>query len=322
MGADLDISVVEQSLDVTLATLSVEVGASGPDPILDISILETAVNVDVAEMSLAIEMQEAVLEVSTQEAVIEVEAAGPRGAAGEPGTGAAIEVPFSYGDATPEFLMTVPDAELVQKVGILITTPFNGVGAALKIGSSLAPASLMAQGENNPAEAGTYETHPNVSYGAATGIYLTTTPGAGASQGAGVVTLIAGESAAGQPAPIGSDGVIITRIAAQALGGHRLVYASSATGCNYADNTVYAQRFAILGLTIGAAAIGAEVSILSFGMITELSWVWTPGPLYLGIDGLITQTPPVAPAAFLLVVGAAVDATHVLIDLHEPIVIQ
>ncbi|CAN5813981.1 hypothetical protein BH20PSE1_BH20PSE1_01020 [soil metagenome] len=202
MGADLDISVVEASIDVTLATLSVEVEASGP-PILDIAILETAVNVDVAEMSLAIEVQEAVLEVSTQEAVIEVEAAGPRGPQGEPGVGAGI-----------------------------------------------------------------------------------------------------------------------TRIAAQALGGQRLVYASSASGCDYADNRVFAQRFALLGITQGAVVGGAEATILSYGPFTEPSWSWTPGPLYLGIDGLITQTPPVAPAAFLLVVGVAVDATHVLIDLHEPITLN
>ena len=161
-----------------------------PDPILDISLLETAVNVDVAEASLAIEIQEAVLEVSTQETVIEVEAAGPRGAQGEPGAGAGIEIPFAYGDATPSFLTTVAAGKLVYEVAILITTPFNGTGAALKIGNTLVPDGLMAEGENNPAEASTYVTHPNVSYVGPTGIYLTITPGAGASQGAGLITLI------------------------------------------------------------------------------------------------------------------------------------
>lgn len=160
------------------------------DPVLDISLVQAALEVKLEEAAIAVNIGEAQVEVVQQEAVIAVEAAGPRGPQGDPGQGAAIEVPFSYGDATPEFLTTAQAGKLVYEVGILITTPFNGAGAALKIGSTLVTDGLMSQGENNPASAGTYETHPNVSFGGPAGVYLTIIPGAGASQGAGLITLI------------------------------------------------------------------------------------------------------------------------------------
>ena len=129
---------------------------------------------------------------------------------------------------------------------------------------------------------------------------------------------------AGATGPRGPGGAsTLTLTAAQALGGHRLVYSSAPGACDYATNAVFGQRFALLGLTLGAAASGASVEVLSYGPITEGSWSWTPGgALYLGTNGLLTQTPPVAPATFLVVVGYAIDATRILLDLHDPIAIN
>lgn len=104
---------------------------------------------------------------------------------------APLEIPFSWGDATPKLLALVATGKLVSEVSIILTTTFNGVGATLAIGSTGSPPEdLMARAQNDPAALATYRTNPNKVYGVATNIYLTIAPGAGASQGAGLVKLV------------------------------------------------------------------------------------------------------------------------------------
>lgn len=118
--------------------------------------------------------------------ILEVAIQGPQGPAGPSG---AVEIPFAFGDATPKTLMTVPAGKTVYGVGLHIQAAFNGSGAALQIGDAGDPARLMAATHNAPNEASSYLTSPNHLYGAATVLLLTITPGGGASQGAGIVTL-------------------------------------------------------------------------------------------------------------------------------------
>jgi len=68
-------------------------------------------------------------------------------------------------------------------------------------------------------------------------------------------------------------------------------------------------------------AIGQSATVLAYGLLTESSWAWTPNvPLFLGADGLLTQTPPVAPGAlFLAQVGTATGATAAFFDRHPSI---
>lgn len=54
MSADLDISVVEQSIDVALATLSVEVEAAGPPEPADIEVVEASIALLLATASIEV----------------------------------------------------------------------------------------------------------------------------------------------------------------------------------------------------------------------------------------------------------------------------
>lgn len=61
-----------------------------------------------------------------------------------------------------------------------------------------------------------------------------------------------------------------------------------------------------LGVSLGAqTVIGQPVQIQSSGPLSEPSWNWAPGPVYLGQNGQLTQTPPATPGLFLKEIGIA-----------------
>lgn len=116
-------------------------------------------------------------------------AAGPAGPTGPQGASGAVAgrvvVPFAYGDATPQPIYTAPDAGTSLMLRVVIDTPFNGVGAALQIGTAASPDALMGTAGNDPATAATYEAAPDAILTTGEQILLTIVPGTGATQGAG-----------------------------------------------------------------------------------------------------------------------------------------
>jgi hypothetical protein len=98
-----------------------------------------------------------------------------------------LKVAFAYGDATPKAITT--QAGLIATATIVITTPFNGVGAALQLGDAVQPSRLLAPTQIDPTFAAEYEANAGHVYTLPTEILLTITPGAGATQGAGYVLL-------------------------------------------------------------------------------------------------------------------------------------
>lgn len=114
------------------------------------------------------------------------------GGGGTPSTGEPVHQlihPFAYSDSTPALIGQVASGKQILSTQIFITTAFNGTGAALSVGITGTPADLMATTENNPAAIGEYSVYQSKVYGAATNIYLTIVPGAGASAGAGFVVI-------------------------------------------------------------------------------------------------------------------------------------
>jgi hypothetical protein len=113
--------------------------------------------------------------------VVEVGTQGPAGPCSR------IEKRFDWGDATPKTLFTALAGKLVERVVIYIEEAFDGVGAALTVGPAGDPDELLAAGQVDPATPGSYEARPSFAYDADTLIRLTITPGAGASQGRGLL---------------------------------------------------------------------------------------------------------------------------------------
>lgn len=112
-----------------------------------------------------------------------------RGPRGVPGVSAGVELPFSWGDATPTPVVTVPINKRAFGVQLVIDQAFDGVGAQLYVGDAGDPQRLMSAASNIPSEAGNYETNPYHRYTVATPILFTIIPGVGASQGRGLLIL-------------------------------------------------------------------------------------------------------------------------------------
>lgn len=105
-------------------------------------------------------------------------------------------------------------------------------------------------------------------------------------------------------------------IAAEALGGHRVVTMSG----NYASKDNSSDKFNVLGITQGAVISGSTATVTTYGVITESSWNWTAGlPVFLSTNGQLTQSVPTS--GFRLIIGRAKSATTLFVDISEPIVI-
>lgn len=107
-----------------------------------------------------------------------------------------------------------------------------------------------------------------------------------------------------------------TGTAASSLSGHRVVTPAPDGSLGYASNDDLGDVNSPLWVTAAAASSGAQLETLMFGPMVEPSWTWTPGqPVYLGTNGVLTQTPPAAPGAvFLAQVGTATSPTSLFVD--------
>jgi hypothetical protein len=98
------------------------------------------------------------------------------------------EIPFHFGDASPELIGLLPAGAIVTSVQIVILTAFNGIGATLSVGSVAGSyIDLMNTIDINPNILSVWSTNPGIQYTPATNVYIAITPGSGATQGYGEV---------------------------------------------------------------------------------------------------------------------------------------
>lgn len=124
----------------------------------------------------------------------------------------------------------------------------------------------------------------------------------------------------GQKGVDGVDNKFISYVAGVVLSGNRCVCVNDAGLLIYADSGTLAHAHRVLGITTGAISSGATGSVQVFGEMTEAGWSWSIGsPVYLGINGALTQTAPAT--GFALAIGFAVTATKIYIDIKQPIIL-
>lgn len=105
-----------------------------------------------------------------------------------------------------------------------------------------------------------------------------------------------GQGPAGAPGPTGPVGPggseDMVRPASGAIGGHRVIALTSD------DTAVYASSaditgYRVVGVSTGAAADGADITIRQFGIVTWPTNAFTVDqPVYLTTNGLVSHTPP------------------------------
>ncbi|QEY62556.1 hypothetical protein FXN65_10890 [Metapseudomonas lalkuanensis] len=133
-----------------------------------------------------------------------------------------------------------------------------------------------------------------------------------------VVVIAAAEQ--GPPGPQGipgpAGGSSLQRLAGEVVSALRVLYE--------VDGEVFALDYRdaehidlLLGVSLTAADAGQPLNIQRTGVIEDVGWSWQPGRIWLGIDGQLTQTPPVD--GFDVLLGAAVSATRITLNLQDPI---
>lgn len=131
------------------------------------------------------------------------------------------------------------------------------------------------------------------------------------------VTLGAIQGPQGPPGPPGSGGPqTVFYTAGEDISGHRVVRVSGSTAY-YADSGTPSHINTVVGISTGAAASGNTVTVQVSGELTEPSWTWSPGAVFLGVSGQLTQTPPAT--GLFLKLGKAMTPTTLLIDLQPAI---
>jgi hypothetical protein len=128
----------------------------------------------------------------------------------------------------------------------------------------------------------------------------------------------------GPPGPMGLPGSSVhQRVAVRPLGGHRLVIAVGEQGADYADAGDVTHFGRVIGMTTGAVAASDVVSVQASGAIDEPSWSWMPDQdVWLGANGMPTQTPPSNIDAVAQRIGFALTPTRLWVDLADPLLIN
>lgn len=125
----------------------------------------------------------------------------------------------------------------------------------------------------------------------------------------------------GPPGPAGGSGAHqLAMIAGEAIGGHRVVVADAAGQARYPDRADPAHADAVVGLTVTSGLAGESVVVQTTGDVVETSWAWTPGPVWVGDNGMPTQTPPTT--GWLQLLGVALGSTRLVLTPRQAILLQ
>lgn len=117
-----------------------------------------------------------------------------------------------------------------------------------------------------------------------------------------------------------AGGTTTVTVGATPLSGHSAVAVDAAGLLIQADCTNPAHRGAVLGLLANAYSPGDQAVVQTAFTLEHSGWTWSPGPVFVGTAGQLTQTLPVG-AVFSQVVAHALSPTLVLVDVQPQITI-
>lgn len=125
----------------------------------------------------------------------------------------------------------------------------------------------------------------------------------------------------GPPGPIGpAGGATLVTVGAAPVSGHTAVALGADGLLIYADCTDPSHLGAVLGVVANAYGAGDPAVVQTSFDLSHAGWSFTPGPVFAGAGGAIVQTLPPG-AVFAQVLGYALSATRIHIDVQPPIAI-
>lgn len=117
----------------------------------------------------------------------------------------------------------------------------------------------------------------------------------------------------------GSGDISDTALAGEAISAKRAIKVFN--GSAYlADASISGDEDLVVGITLGAANAGSNVTYQFGSTIQDNSWTWVEGPVYLGTNGQLTQS--LSGLAFMQQIGVALSATELLIDIEQAIILN
>ncbi len=122
----------------------------------------------------------------------------------------------------------------------------------------------------------------------------------------------------GIPGPAG--GATLITVGASPISGHAAVALGTDGLLIYADCTNPAHLGAVLGVVANAYGAGDSAVVQTSFDISHAGWAFTHGPVFAGAGGALVQALPPG-ALFAQVLGYALSATRIHIDVQPPIAI-
>lgn len=104
-----------------------------------------------------------------------------------------------------------------------------------------------------------------------------------------------------------------TLVASTSLSALRCITTDSSGLAKYATPDSLANAV-VIGISTTSASTGQNITIKTSGQITDASWNWTKGAIYLGANGALTQTAPTG-GDIIVHVAKAITATTLIIDI-------
>jgi len=110
--------------------------------------------------------------------------------------------------------------------------------------------------------------------------------------------------------PAAIDTTLVASISLSAL---RCITTDGSGLAKYATPDTLANSV-VIGISTTSASTGQNITIKTSGQITDASWNWTKGAIYLGANGALTQTAPTG-GSIIVHVAKAITATTLIIDI-------
>jgi hypothetical protein len=122
----------------------------------------------------------------------------------------------------------------------------------------------------------------------------------------------------GPPGPPGQS-VGINLLAGEIINGHMPIYVSGSKALRIPSlDPIYANK--CIGLSKTSANLDESFTVVSSGVLTGLSGLFTDMPVYISTSGGLTQTLPIV--GFIQEVGVATSSSSILVSIKQAIVLE
>jgi len=88
----------------------------------------------------------------------------------------------------------------------------------------------------------------------------------------------------------------------------------------HADSATQSHATSVVGIATQSTSTGGSFTYTARGELTDPSWSWSDGEIFVGANGALTQTPPTS--GFIMSVGHAIGSTSMFVDINQHILLE